>query len=345
MTFPYKLLKWYHINKRDLPWRNTKDAYPIWLSEIILQQTRVVQGLPYYQKFIKKYPTITKLASAQEDEVLKLWQGLGYYSRAINMHLTANKIVDEYNGIFPAEYDKLLELKGVGSYTASAIMSFSFGLPYAVVDGNVIRVLSRVFGVAKSFEIASGKKEFQELASRLIIQDNPSTYNQAIMEFGALQCKSKPDCVSCPMTKICFAYKNKKVNDLPVKSRKIKKKSRYLHFFIIKKDKSIYVRKENSGIWNGLYLFPYIEYLSEYTNKEVINSKLFSECFRNNFEITSISELYTHVLTHQKILAKFWIVKSETFYNSKYLKIGFDKLLDFPVPKLIEKYLNNLFIK
>ncbi len=207
MNFSNKLVSWYQNNKRDLPWRNTVDPYHIWLSEIILQQTRVLQGTPYYLSFLKAFPTIEDLANASEDKVLKMWQGLGYYSRARNLHFTAKDIVNNFGGEFPKDYKKVLKLRGVGVYTAAAITSFAFDMPYAVVDGNVIRVLSRVFGVSTTFDTSAGKKQFQLLAQELLIEKDAAIYNQAIMEFGAMQCKPKsPDCSSCPMQDFCVAY-------------------------------------------------------------------------------------------------------------------------------------------
>jgi A/G-specific adenine glycosylase len=236
MNFSNKLVSWYQVNKRDLPWRNTANAYYIWLSEIILQQTRVAQGMPYYLSFVKAYPKIEDLANAPEDEVLKMWQGLGYYSRARNLHFTAKDIAANYGGKFPNDYQKILKLKGVGTYTAAAITSFAFDLPYAVVDGNVVRALSRIFGINTPFDTTIGKKQFKELTQELLIKENPSVYNQAIMEFGAMQCKPKsPDCSVCPMRDFCEAYNNNTIAELPVKSKKIKVKNRFLHFLMIEK--------------------------------------------------------------------------------------------------------------
>ncbi|CAG0910098.1 unnamed protein product [Cyprideis torosa] len=221
--FSKKIIDWYQINKRDLPWRNTKDPFTIWLSEIILQQTRVAQGLPYYQRFIKAFPNLEKLAVASEQEVLKLWQGLGYYSRARNLHYSAIYIVNELNGKFPSNYNDLLNLKGVGDYTASAIASICYNEPTAVVDGNVYRVLARYFGIETAINSTKGVKEFKLLAQELIDDDNPGTHNQAVMEFGARMCKPQnPDCLSCPLKESCVSLQKNKVNLLPFKEKKLK---------------------------------------------------------------------------------------------------------------------------
>lgn len=246
MDFSTQIIEWYRTNKRDLPWRKTKNPYQIWLSEIILQQTRVEQGLSYYLKFIEKYPSIKDLANAPQDEVLKLWQGLGYYSRARNLHYTSKVITDKYKGEFPATYKEILDLKGIGEYTAAAISSFSFNLPYPVIDGNVYRVLSRVFDIDTPIDSTLGKKEFKELAYELINKNNPSEYNQAIMEFGALYCKPQsPDCENCIFTSTCLAFKTKKINELPVKSKKLKQKNRYFNYLVFIDEDYTYLKKEN----------------------------------------------------------------------------------------------------
>ena len=218
MDFSIELLSWYKINKRDLPWRRTLDVYEIWISEIMLQQTKVAQMLPYYNRFLEEFPSILDLSLASEDKVLKLWEGLGYYSRARNLHYTAKQIVNNFNGVFPIEYHKILNLKGIGEYTASAICSFAFSEPYAVVDGNVIRLLSRYFGIETPFDTTEGKKIFKELADQLLIKENPAEYNQAIMEFGALQCTpKKPSCNDCVLKESCVSYLQNRTSYYPVK--------------------------------------------------------------------------------------------------------------------------------
>ena len=344
MDFSNKLVSWYHSNKRDLPWRNTTNAYYIWLSEIILQQTRVVQGLPYYLSFIKAYPKIIDLANASEDDVLKMWQGLGYYSRARNLHFTAKYIVVNYGGKFPNHYQEILKLKGVGSYTAAAISSFAFGLPYAVVDGNVIRVLSRIFGVDTAYDMTFGKKVFQDLAQELLIKDNPSDYNQAIMEFGAMQCKPKsPDCSICPMQDFCEAYNNNTIPEFPVKSRKLKVKNRFLHFLMIEKKGEVYLGKRKSGIWQGLYEFPFLEFSDRINTKELILSEVWTDFFADEkVKIQSVSTEFIHVLSHQKLYAQFWSVKSNDINLKSYQLIAKEELENYPVSRLTEKYLETL---
>ena len=262
MTFSNILIKWYLQNKRDMPWRNTTNPYYIWLSEIILQQTRVEQGTAYYLKFVEIFPTVYDLASAKESEVLKLWQGLGYYSRARNLHFTGNYIVNELNGQFPSTYNEILKLKGVGDYTASAIASFCFDEPTAVVDGNVYRVLSRFFDIETPINSTKGIKYFKELAQELIDVDNAATHNQSIMEFGARMCKPQnPDCEICPLNDKCLALQQNKIKSLPVKDKKIKLKKRFFNYLVLvsSDEKTILNLREGKGIWQGLYEFPLVE--------------------------------------------------------------------------------------
>ena len=232
--FSQKIIFWYEHNKRDLPWRNTRDPYLIWLSEIILQQTRVDQGMSYYLKFVGEFPTVKQLAKADNEKVMKLWQGLGYYSRARNLHTTAKIILLEHKGVFPKEFETILALKGVGEYTAAAIASFAYNKPYAVVDGNVYRVLSRVFDISTPIDSTQGKKEFNHLAGELLDKNKPAIYNQAIMEFGAMQCKPiNPYCAVCPLNTMCLAYSKKLVAELPVKSKKTKVRDRYFNYIVL----------------------------------------------------------------------------------------------------------------
>jgi A/G-specific adenine glycosylase len=344
MNFSNKLVSWYQVNKRDLPWRNTANAYYIWLSEIILQQTRVAQGMPYYLSFVKAYPKIEDLANAPEDEVLKMWQGLGYYSRARNLHFTAKDIAANYGGKFPNDYQKILKLKGVGTYTAAAITSFAFDLPYAVVDGNVVRALSRIFGINTPFDTTIGKKQFKELTQELLIKENPSVYNQAIMEFGAMQCKPKsPDCSVCPMRDFCEAYNNNTIAELPVKSKKIKVKNRFLHFLMIEKCGKVYLGKRKSGIWQGLYEFPFLEFSDSINEKELLLSEAWADIFADKkVEIQSVSSEFIHVLSHQKIHAQFWEVKTNDINLKNYQLIAKEELENYPVSRLTEKYFETL---
>jgi A/G-specific adenine glycosylase len=343
MDFSDILSQWYAINKRDLPWRSTVNPYYIWLSEIILQQTRVDQGLPYYLKFIDAFPAVADLANADEDLVLKLWQGLGYYSRARNLQFSAKLILSEFGGNFPDNHADILKLKGVGSYTAAAISSFSFGLPFAVLDGNVIRVLSRVFGIQTPFDTTAGKKQFQKLAQELLDKKNPAEYNQAIMEFGALQCVPKsPKCNDCPIVNDCIAFNTNTVSLLPVKSKKLKVKSRFLHFLVVNKNNEVLIGKRNSGIWQGLYEFPFLEFDENLNEKSVLKSPLWINFFKDSVkQISSISEEYIHKLSHQKIHVKFWEIDVNSFRSSDFKIVKCNELQKYPVSSLIEKYLNS----
>ncbi|MBL4592185.1 MAG: A/G-specific adenine glycosylase [Flavobacteriales bacterium] len=342
MGFSNKLINWYHQNKRDLPWRNSTDPYQIWLSEIILQQTRVDQGLSYFNKFIEHHPTIDSLAKSPEKDVLKLWQGLGYYSRARNLHFTAKFITDEYNGVFPKEYNDILALKGVGEYTAAAISSFAFNLPYPVIDGNVYRVLSRIFGIENPIDSTEGKKVFKKLAAELIDEKNPATYNQAIMEFGALQCTpKKPKCEDCPFRLECYAFENNIINELPKKDKKIKQRNRYFNYLVVTDGNDIYMNeRREKDIWIGLFDFPLLETTSPISSFDDIK-----EAFES-FDLSLIDkyEGQKHILSHQKIYAKFWLASSNNIIKmaEKYTKIPLKEIDNYPVPKLIENYLKTI---
>ncbi len=346
MNFSINLLSWYQNNKRDLPWRNTVNAYYIWLSEIILQQTRVEQGMPYYLAFVNEFPKVEDLAKASEDKVLKMWQGLGYYSRARNLHFTAKDIVENHNALFPEDYNEILKFKGIGTYTAAAISSFAFGLPFAVVDGNVIRVLSRVFGIDTPYDTTLGKKEFQKLAQELLITDEAATYNQAIMEFGAMQCKPKsPNCTICPMQDFCEAFNASKIDQFPVKSKKIIVKDRFLHFFMINKKEHVYLGKRDNGIWKGLYEFPFIEVKRQMGKKELINTSEWETLIdADDVEIVSVSGEYIHKLSHQKLHVVFWNLKSTEITLPEYELVAKNTLLSYPVSRLMEKYFETLVI-
>lgn len=340
-SFAEKIANWYKINLRDLPWRQTTDPYKIWLSEVILQQTRVNQGLPYYYKFIEKYPTIRDLAGAPEDEILSLWQGLGYYSRARNLLKTAQIIFKEHESNFPNTYLGLLKLKGIGPYTAAAIASFAYGEKVAVVDGNVYRVLARYFGIADPIDQEKSKKQFLDLANALISSENPALHNQAIMELGALVCLPKQaKCMECPLTDGCVALAEKKVYDLPVKGKKKASKERFFQYFVYIFDNSIgFQKREKSDIWQNLYDFPLIEDREE-------NPILKSDPILK-LPISQISEKYKHILTHQRIFAVFnQIIISDETLKSKLeselnlLFVDFDDLEKLAKPILIKNYLD-----
>lgn len=342
MGFSDEIIDWYHQNKRDLPWRKTTDPYQIWMSEIILQQTRVDQGLNYFNKFIENYPTIELLASASEKEILNNWQGLGYYSRARNLHFTAKLIVSEYNGVFPTEYKDVLNLKGVGEYTAAAITSFAYGLSYPVIDGNVYRVLSRVFGIELPIDSTEGKKAFKKLAEELIDTKNPADYNQAIMEFGALQCTpKKPNCADCPLRLSCYALKNELIAELPKKEKKIKQRNRFFNYIVIMDDDALYLKERTAkDIWIGLYDFPLIE-----SEKKIESFNTISSTFeKSGLALEKKSLEFKHILSHQKIYATFWLVtlKKTIEFDADYTKIPLSELNNFPIPKLIDNYLQTI---
>lgn len=333
---------WYSNNKRDLPWRQTNNPYYIWLSEIILQQTQIKQGLPYYESFIENFPTVFDLANADESEVLKLWQGLGYYSRARNLHATANYIVDELNGIFPTNYKDLLKLKGVGDYTASAIASICFNQPTAVVDGNVYRVLSRYFGIKTPINSSNGIKEFKQLAQELIDYKNPADYNQAIMEFGAVQCKPQnPDCNVCPFQNRCVAFQKNLVDILPVKKKAKKVSKKHFNFLvIISNNKTFLEKRQGKGIWQNLYQFPLVETEKEVTHNEVKTIlKDFNFLKGFNFDLSLYNnQPVVHKLSHQHLYTKFWILTTNDDISHG---IFFKDVHTYPVPILIENFIRD----
>lgn len=346
MNFAADIIEWYKLHKRDLPWRNTKDPYTIWLSEIILQQTRVEQGMPYFNRFVEKYPTVSDFANAKEEEILKLWQGLGYYSRGRNMHKTAKMVMEEYSGYFPINYDNLIKLKGIGEYTAAAISSFSSNEPKAVVDGNVFRLLSRYFGIDTPINSPKGKKIFTQLANELLDKSRAAEFNQAIMEFGSLQCKPKnPDCLNCPLQLDCEARKTNRIHELPVKNKTQKSRDRFFNYILAKKGEQILLNKRGSGdIWENLYELPLFERDSACTMEELIKSEDFIDCFGKNVQIKSISKPVKHVLSHQKLHTNFIVIEnfSEDFLSKKeWFFVNRNELDRFAQPKLIFYFLEN----
>ena len=341
MSFSNVLIKWYLQNKRDLPWRNTTNPYPIWLSEIMLQQTRVAQGMPYFLSFTTAFPTVFDLAAASEEQVLKLWQGLGYYSRARNLHKTAQYIATELNGIFPDNYNDLLKLKGIGDYTAAAIASFAYNEVVPVVDGNVFRVLSRYFDIETDIAPASAKKEFAALAFELMPKDNPAIFNQAIMEFGALQCVPKsPNCSICVFNESCAALQKKKVDQLPVKSKKLKVRNRYFNYIVAsdENENTIIQKRTSKGIWHNLYEFPLLETEKE-EDFDFVSEQIQNEYFKDN-GISSILETndksIVHKLSHQHLHIKFWKV---TIKGSVKEGINQETLKTFPFPIVIHNFI------
>ncbi|MES2761814.1 MAG: A/G-specific adenine glycosylase [Bacteroidota bacterium] len=339
-----KLISWYKKHKRDLPWRNTDDPYKIWLSEIILQQTQVVQGLNYYIKFTETFPTVIDLANAPEDKVMHLWQGLGYYSRARNLHSAAKFIKANYKGKFPNTYDTIKELKGVGDYTAAAVSSFAFGLPHAVVDGNVYRVLARLFDIDTPINSTKGKKDFQSIANELLNKKKPALHNSAIMEFGALWCKPQnPKCEDCPLQVHCLAFQNNTVNTRPVKENKIKIKNRYLHYFILNYKSDVYIQKRTEkDIWQNLYEFYLIE-TAEPTDAGILFKHKALKSLISDFKVQAVVPAKKHILSHQHLYATFYElnisvpIKSKTLIKIKRIELG-----NFGLPQLITKYLSKV---
>lgn len=341
MEFHNTLINWYLMNKRDLPWRKTNDPYRIWLSEIMLQQTRIEQGLPYYLKFAAAFPTVFDLANAPQDEVLKLWQGLGYYSRARNLHETAQYVANQLNGDFPQSYAGLLKLKGVGEYTASAIASMCYEEPTAVVDGNVYRVLARYFNVDTPINSTAGIKEFKELARELLDSKDPGTYNQAVMEFGALHCKPKlPLCNTCPLANSCLALKLGKVGELPVKLKKNKVRNRFFNYlvFLSEENKTLLEQRSGKGIWEGLYQFPLIETISPVLEAALLKDESFLNLTGGGEQLISLynESPIVHKLSHQHIYTRFWIIERKELPREA---ISVEKLENYPVPVLIANFI------
>jgi A/G-specific adenine glycosylase len=333
------LIEWYNDNKRDLPWRHSTDPYVIWLSEIILQQTRVDQGLPYFYKFLDAYPTVSDFASADEGEVLNHWQGLGYYSRGRNMHKTANMVMEDYAGYFPKKYEELIKLKGVGEYTAAAISSFSNNEARAVVDGNVFRLLARYYGINEPINTPKAKKLFTTLANEVIDSKNPAISNQAMMEFGSLHCKpKKPLCYTCPLQLNCFAFQKKLVDQLPQKLKKAAVRERFFNYFVLIQDGEILLNKRGGNdIWENLHEFPMIETESCLELSELIKAQQVKDTFEDlqiNYSVGPVK----HLLSHQKIFAQFIVLDEKSKLN--YMKetwfyTDIENLKSLAQPKLV----------
>ena len=338
-----QLIEWYFVHQRNLPWRNNFDPYKIWISEIILQQTRVVQGIEYYNRFIERFPNVQALASADEQEVLKYWQGLGYYSRARNLHFAAQTINNQYKGIFPTDYKEILSLKGIGEYTASAIISFAWNQPYPVVDGNVFRFLSRLFAVEEPIDTGKGKKYFTELAGKLMNPAQAGLFNQAIMEFGALQCTpTSPDCSVCPFLSQCLAYATHSIERFPVKQNKTQTKDLYLYYFHIHDSERVWINKrQNKGIWQNLFEFPLIESEIPLDFKQlgdiIRQKKWLSEPTDYTFRLVVKNK--KHVLSHRILYADFYEVELEKLPETP---AGLTKITDweeYPIHRLMQYYL------
>ena len=330
--------QWFLTNKRSLPWRETHDPYLIWLSEVILQQTRIDQGLPYYRRFVERFPDVFTLAEADEAEVLNMWQGLGYYNRAVNLHHTAKVIAREYNGNFPATFDELKQLKGIGDYTASAISSMAFGEPRAVVDGNVNRVLSRIFGIKAPVNTTKGKQLMKEIAGELLDERDPGVFNEAIMDFGAIQCTAaNPKCAICPVREHCQAFHDNLVNELPVKEKKLKRRTRYFYYVVPFNEEGIVLRQRGSDdIWRKMYDFPLLE---SKKNEPPDLSKLATKIGGDKASLTFRGE-YKHVLTHQDIIARFY--QTQHFDLNKIMEnfifVRWKAFEEYALPRLIDRF-------
>ena len=347
MSFHNKLINWYNENRRSFPWRENKEPYNVWLSEIILQQTRAAQGLPYYERFISAFPTVSELAKASEDQVMHLWQGLGYYSRARNLHATAKEIADSYDGKFPNDFNQIKRLMGIGDYTTSAITSICFNQDHAVVDGNVYRVLSRIFGMDQPIDASGAHKIYKEKAQQLMKGAPPGDFNQALMEFGALQCVPKsPNCSDCIFQNKCLAFQQGKVSSLPIKTKKIKVQKRYLHYFVLTDDSknTLLEKRKGKGIWQNLYQFPLIETFEK--QKNFTSQELESLLNKYHIEADYVMEKWNelpviHKLSHQLLEINFWIVKLKENAN---LDIQCRKMKNYPMPRVLQNFRDNFFI-
>lgn len=343
--FKEKLIIWYTKYKRDLPWRKTHNPYHIWVSEVILQQTRINQGISYYRGFIAKFPDVNTLATANKDEILKIWQGLGYYNRALNMHSAAKTVANEFNGIFPSDYHQLIRLKGIGDYTASAIASIAGNQPYAVVDSNVTRVLSRIFGV-KDRKKSIFEKKIKTTAAKLLDKKQAGTFNQALMEFGALQCKPSPDCSRCIFNNICYAFTRQQLKEYPPKKKVLPKKVRYFHYFIIYDRDHLYIQnRQEKDIWAGLFEFPLIETNENISNKRILN-KFLSTNTINPEDVSGGKEPATKqsILSHQIINLSFHELKLKRpgcFSQNNWIKVKNNKLDKYAFPAPLVKYLKD----
>lgn len=347
--FP-ELIRWYTKNQRQLPWRKSKDPYKIWLSEIILQQTQVKQGLPYYEQFILHFPDVISLSKAKEQTVLKLWQGLGYYSRARNLHVAAKLVAKKYKGRFPKDYNTLITLKGVGDYTASAISSICNNEAQAVLDGNVFRVLSRLFAEKTPINTTPGKKLFRQLAQDILDTKNPGDHNQAMMELGALICTPKnPDCPNCPLAHKCLGLRSKNPTQFPVKNNTQKIKKRFINYLVFQNENRILIVKQSGNdIWQGLYAFPFLETNGPVTELEITSHlKSLGIKSEKDYRITSFKEMPKHQLSHQQILAGFWeilIINTKAKLPGKW--VNQKQIATYPFPVLIARYFkkSNIFV-
>lgn len=343
-SFSSILQDWFRLFGRTLPWRGVKDPYLIWVSEVILQQTRVSQGWAYYERFIATFPTVQALAEAPIDAVLKVWQGLGYYTRARNMHRAARMVVEEYQGKIPQTYKELLKLPGLGEYAAGAVASFAFREPVPAIDGNVYRILARVFGVFESPGKAAGKRAFRALCMDLIDRERPDLFNQALIDFGAIQCKpGMPDCSVCPMITYCYAAANGLQTALPAKEREGKMRDRYLHFFMLRSEHSTFIEKRTGkDIWHSLYQFPMVETPGEVPPEELLQSEDARAILGEHYTLLHVSETIEQLLSHQRLHARFYIVRLDSklqHQSQQYERIALDSIREYQVPVMIDRYL------
>lgn len=338
-----RLVNWYYISKRDLPWRNTSNPYFIWVSEIILQQTRVEQGLPYYLKFIEAFPTIEKLAQAEQQEVLNVWKGLGYYRRALNMHQAAQQVVNDFKGQLPARYHELLKLKGIGEYTAAAIASFAFGEKTPVVDGNVMRVMSRVFMLNGNKNNQAFKKYLVNIIKPSMHYLNPADVNQSLMELGACVClPKKPACVTCPIRAFCKAYNENKVEQYPAITNKVEQKIIYFNYLVITHKRHVLMHiREGDTIWKNMYQFPLIEDHKNFNLNEIKEHNYFKKYFSIEMDFLYESKIFKHILSHRIIYAKYFIFKLKKNSKFPFEKVDIQELEKLPLPRLIEKIKND----
>jgi A/G-specific adenine glycosylase len=347
MNFSPQLLSWYREHKRDLPWRRTKDPYLVWLSEIIMQQTRIDQGLPYYERFAEAYPTVAHLAAASEQDILKLWQGLGYYSRARNLHQTARMIMEEHGGTFPATYESIGKLRGVGGYTAAAIASIVFDLPHPVVDGNVVRFITRLYGITDPADLPATKKRVLELASENIDHRHPGDFNQAMMEFGAMVCTpANPGCMGCIFKTGCAALARGLVASIPSRTPKPAVRKRFLHYLVVTfeggQGVSVFLNKRSGNdIWRNMYDFPQAVRIGGEEDGRPMDEPAIRKGFTSALpEFTGVSGEYLHVLTHQKLSARFYRFHSGSKMDLPYTAVPVHELAGYPVPRLIDRYLS-----
>lgn len=344
MGFSEILLEWFAEHGRNLPWRNSDNPYHIWVSEVILQQTRVSQGMSYYLAFIERFPTVQALADAPLDDVMKCWQGLGYYTRARNLHKGAQLVMSKYGGIIPDEYSELIKIPGLGPYAAGAVASFAFHRPEPAIDGNVYRVLSRIFGVFDSPGKAAGKRAFRTLTLELMDKERPQEFNQALLDFGALQCTpGRPNCGICPFRGMCYAEENDLQMALPRREREVRLRVRHLHFIVLiwRGDTFIELR-QGKDIWHSLYQFPLVESEGPLSVEDVLRREEVAELAGEGFKLLHVSEERRQLLSHQELFARFYIIEPSILPYATldgYRRVPLEDLEEYQVPVMIENYL------